>query len=134
MCILRVHIHQYIFEYSRQHVQHTKDCPDHFGCIFKRKISIDKETRDLSGCDELIRTKDGKPINYSIRFHLYPGLTAVKTMGGNSVLIQLSKNKSLLFTIANESVLVEKSIFLGGNKILNSLRLKSSKIACFRLL
>ena len=42
-------------------------------------------------------------------------------MGGNSVLIQLSKNKSLLFTIANESVLVEKSIFLGGNKILNSL-------------
>ena len=42
-------------------------------------------------------------------------------MGGNSVLIQLSKNKSLLFTIENESVLVEKSIFLGGNKILNSL-------------
>ena len=42
-------------------------------------------------------------------------------MGGNSVLIQLSKNKSLLFTIVNESVLVEKSIFLGGNKILNSL-------------
>ena len=41
-------------------------------------------------------------------------------MGGNSVLIQLSKNKSLLFTIANESVLVEKSIFLRGNKILDS--------------
>ena len=75
----------------------------------------------MSGYDELIKKKDGKPINYSLRFHLYPGLTAIKTMGGNSVLIQLSKNKSLLFTIANESVLVEKSIFLGGNKILNSL-------------
>ena len=92
-----------------------------FGCIYKRKISIDKFTKNLSGCDELIKKKDGKPINYSLRFHLYPGLAAIKTMGGNSVLIQLSKNKSLLFTIANESVLVEKSIFLGGNKILNSL-------------
>ncbi len=92
-----------------------------FGCIYKRKISINKSTKNLSGCDELIKKKDGKPINYSLRFHLYPGLTAIKTMGGNSVLIQLSKNKSLLFTIANESVLVEKSIFLGGNKILNSL-------------
>ena len=41
-------------------------------------------------------------------------------MGGNSVLIQLSKNKSLIFTINNEPILVEKSIFLGGNKILDS--------------
>ena len=68
----------------------------------------------------LIKKKDGKPINYSFRFHLYPGLTAVKTMGGNSVLIQLSKNKSLIFTIKDESILIEKSIFLGGNKILDS--------------
>ncbi len=92
-----------------------------FGCIFKRKISIDKSTNNLSGYDELIKKKDGKHINYNFRFHLYPGLTAVKTMGGNSVLIQLSKNKSLIFTIKNESILVEKSIFLGGNKILDSL-------------
>ena len=55
-----------------------------------------------------------------MKFHLYPGLTAVKTMGGNSVLIQLSRNQSLIFTIKNESILVEKSIFLGGNKILDS--------------
>ena len=91
-----------------------------FGCIYKRKISIDKSTNNLLGCDELIKRKDGKPVNYSFRFHLYPGLTAVKTMGGNSVLIQLSKNKSLIFTIKDESILIEKSIFLGGNKILDS--------------
>ncbi len=91
-----------------------------FGCIFKRKISIDKKTNNLSGCDEIIKKKDGKPINYNFRFHLYPGLTAVKTMGGNSVLIQLSKNKSLIFTIKDESILLEKSIFLGGNKILDN--------------
>ena len=47
-------------------------------------------------------------------------MTAVKTMGGNSVLIQLSKNKSLIFTIKDETVLLEKSIFLGSNKILDN--------------
>ena len=41
-------------------------------------------------------------------------------MGGNSVLIQLSKNKSLIFTVKNENILLEKSIFLGSNKILNN--------------
>ncbi len=91
-----------------------------FGCVFKRKITLDKSTNSLSGCDELIKKKDGKPINYSFRFHLYPGLTAIKTMGGSSVLIQLSKNKSLIFTIKDESILIEKSIFLGGNKILDN--------------
>jgi len=91
-----------------------------FGCMHKREISIDKIKSRLIGSDEIIKKKDGRPINYSIRFHLYPGLTAVKTMSGNSVLIQISKNKSLIFTIMDESILLEKSIFLGGNKILDN--------------
>ena len=91
-----------------------------FGCIHKREISIDKLNGKLIGCDEIIKRKDGKPLNYSLRFHLYPGLTAVKTMGGNSVLIQISKKKSLIFTIIDGSILLEKSIFLGGNKILDN--------------
>ena len=91
-----------------------------FGCVHKRSITIDKKSKNLVGCDELIKEKDGKPLNYNIRFHLSPGLTAVKTMSGNSVLIQLSKNKSLLFTIKGESVALEKSIFLGCNKILEN--------------
>ena len=88
-----------------------------FNCTHKREISINKINKNLTGNDELIKRKDGKPLNYNIRFHLYPGLTAVKTMSGNSVLIQISKNKSLLFTIKDESIKLEKSIFLGGNKI-----------------
>jgi len=91
-----------------------------FGCIHKREISIDKLKGKLMGSDEIIKKKDGKPLNYSLRFHLYPGLTAIKTMGGNSILIQISKNKSLIFTIINESILLEKSIFLGRNKILDN--------------
>ena len=91
-----------------------------FGCIHKREISIEKQNGKLIGSDEIIKKKDGKPLNYSLRFHLYPGLTAVKTIGGNSVLIQISKKKSLIFTILDESIVLEKSIFLGRNKILDN--------------
>ena len=41
-------------------------------------------------------------------------------MSGNSALIQISRNKSLIFTIKNESLEVEKSIYLGGRKILDN--------------
>ena len=41
-------------------------------------------------------------------------------MSGNGVLIQISKNKSLLFTVKDELIKLEKSIFLGGNKILDN--------------
>ena len=54
------------------------------------------------------------------RFHLNPELTAIKTMSGNSALIQISKNKSLIFTIKDENLEVEKGIYLGGKKILDN--------------
>ena len=41
-------------------------------------------------------------------------------MSGNSALIQISKNKSLIFTVSNENLEIEKSIFLGGKKILDN--------------
>ena len=47
-------------------------------------------------------------------------LNVVKTMSGNSALIQISKNKSLIFTINDENLDIEKSIFLGEKKIIDS--------------
>jgi uncharacterized heparinase superfamily protein len=41
-------------------------------------------------------------------------------MSGNSILIQISKNKSLIFTVFGENLEIDKSIFLGGKKILDS--------------
>jgi uncharacterized heparinase superfamily protein len=41
-------------------------------------------------------------------------------MSGNSALIQISKNKSLIFSIANENLEVEKSIFFDEKKIIDS--------------
>ena len=91
-----------------------------FGCTITREIVLDKIEGKLKGSDLILKKKDGKPLSFSIRFHLYPGIEAVKTMSGNSVLIQISKNKSLIFKTYDESILLEKSIFLGGNKILDN--------------
>ena len=84
-----------------------------FGCTHKREIYIDKKYNYLKGTDHLFKVKDGYPIRYAFRFHLNPELSVVKTMSGNGALIQISKNKSLLFTINNENLDIEKSIFLG---------------------
>ena len=59
-------------------------------------------------------------IKYDIRFHLYPGFTAVKTIGGNTLLIQINKNKALLFSTNEKNLKIEKSIFFGGQKVLDN--------------
>ena len=78
--------------------------------VLQKDNYLNKSTGDISGSDELIKNKENKLLNYSLRFHLTPGLGATKTMSGNSVLIQLSKNKSLILTVKDEDILLEKSI------------------------
>ena len=73
------------------------------------------------GQDILTSVKNTEVDNYySIRFHLYPGITAVQTMGGKTILIQINKKKSLIFNSNGDSLSLEKSIFLGRNKIINN--------------
>ncbi len=91
-----------------------------FGCKHKREIYVNKKNNYLKGKDHIFKTKDGYPIRYAFRFHINPELTVVKTMSGNSALIQISKNKSLLFTVKDENIEIEKSIFFSEKKILDS--------------
>ena len=91
-----------------------------FGSTHKREIYIDKKNNYLKGIDHIYKKKDGYPLRYTFRFHINPELAAVKTMSGNGALIQLSKNKSLLFSIAEEELKIEKSLFFGHKKILDS--------------
>ena len=44
----------------------------------------------------------------------------MQTIGKNSILIQIEKNKSLIFTATGENISLEKSIFLGRNQIINN--------------
>ena len=93
-----------------------------FSYIHERKITINKKNGNLLGLDHLTSENIDNKFNntYSIRFHLYPGINAVQTRGKNSVLIQMEKNKSLIFTANHEDVSLEKSIFLGRNQIINN--------------
>jgi len=93
-----------------------------FNYLHKRLIKIDKKNSNLFGVDNLISTRNDRKLSnmYSIRFHLYPGINAVQTMGKNSILIQIEKNKSLIFTTNGENLILEKSIFLGRNQIVNN--------------
>ncbi len=91
-----------------------------FGCTHKREIYVNKENSYLKGIDHIYKAKDGYPVRYAFRFHINPELSVVKTISGNSALIQISKNKSLIFTVIGENLEIEKSIFLGGKKILDN--------------
>ncbi len=91
-----------------------------FGCTHKREVYLDKVNNYLKGIDHIFKAKDGHPVRYAFRFHINPELSVVKTMSGNSALIQVSKNKSLIFTIHNENLEIEKSIFMGEKKIIES--------------
>ena len=95
---------------------------NNFNYTHQRVIKIDKKNSNLHGQDNLIAiNKDEKLQNiYSIRFHLYPGISAIQTMGKNSILIQIEKNKSLMFTSSADNLILEKSIFLGRNQIINN--------------
>ena len=70
-----------------------------FGCTHKREIYVDKENNYLKGIDHIFKAKDGFPIRYALRFHINPDLSVVKTMSGNSAVIQISKNKSFNWEI-----------------------------------
>jgi len=115
------------FEFSSKNENHLVGCSasnngyeKKFGCTHKREVYIDKVNNYLRGIDHIFKAKDGYPIRYAFRFHINPNLSVVKTMSGNSALIQISKNKSLIFTINDENLEIEKSIFLGEKKIIDS--------------
>ena len=91
-----------------------------FGCKHERSLSIDKINNKIVGKDKLLHKGKNPNIKFDIRFHLYPGLTAVKTIGGNTLLIQINKNKALLFSTNEKNLKIEKSIFFGGNKVLDN--------------
>ena len=97
---------------SISHDGYEKD----FGCIHKREVYLDQVNNKLKGIDHIFKKSDGIPVRYCFRFHLNPGLNAVKTMSGCSALIQISKSKSLLFSIKDEIIGIEKSVYLGGKK------------------
>ena len=95
---------------------------NNFNYIHQRIIKINKKNNNLFGEDNLVSSNKKKNLSniYNIRFHLYPGINAVQTTCKNSILIQIEKNNSLVFTSNGENLILEKSIFLGRNQIVSN--------------
>ena len=88
--------------------------------MHKRTINFFKKNSDLVGNDNLIKKNGSSNVEFCIRFHLYPGINTVQTVSGKSILLQINKKKSWMFSSQNQKIGVEKSLFLGGNKALNN--------------
>ena len=93
-----------------------------FGCIHKRSIKIMKNEDKIFGNDELKRIKNNlSPLNYFIRFHMYPNTKIVKTQSKNSIIISLSNGEGWMLHTKINDFHIEKNIFLGNkNKIINN--------------
>ena len=91
-------------------------------CIHTRSIKISKREDKIFGEDEIKKTKNySNPLNYSIRFHVYPNNKVVKTMAGNSVLISLPNSEGWSLLSKTNNFEIEKNIFLGNkNRIINN--------------
>ena len=86
--------------------------------MHNRKISIDKINNKVVGQDKQRENLNSK-IKYDTLLSI-PGLTAIKTIGGNTLLIQINKNKALLFSSNEKNLKIEKSIFFGAQKVLDN--------------
>jgi len=93
---------------------------DKFGYLHKRTIKFFKKNNDIVGNDHLIKKNGSSNVEFSIRFHLYPGINTVQTISGRSILLQVNKKKSWVFSSENQKIAIEKSLFLGGNSALNN--------------
>ena len=93
-----------------------------FGYIHTRRIKILKKEDKIFGEDELKKTKNcSSPLNYFIRFHVYPDNKIVKTIAGNSILISLSNGEGWSLLSETNNFEIEKNIFLGNkSKIINN--------------
>jgi len=93
-----------------------------FGYIHTRSIKVSKKKDIIYGQDKLKKIKNIlNPVDYFIRFHIYPGIKIVKTKAGNSIIISLSNGDGWILNSKTNEFKIEKNIFLGNkNKIINN--------------
>jgi len=86
-----------------------------FGCVHTRSIKISKKEDEIFGEDKIKKTKNySNPLNYFVRFHIYPNSKIVKTIAGNSVLISLPNGDGWSLLSETNNFEIEKNIFLGN--------------------
>tara|TARA_A100001011_G_C14290445_1_gene835933 strand:- start:1263 stop:2600 length:1338 start_codon:yes stop_codon:yes gene_type:complete len=92
-----------------------------YGYLHKREIKIFKKDGNVKGIDTLIKKKNvPQGLGFSIRFHIYPGISATKTISGQSILLQINQKKSWILISESHNLEIEKGLFMGRNRIVNN--------------
>ena len=92
-----------------------------YGYLHKREIKILKKSGIVSGVDTLIKKRNvPQGLGFSIRFHLYPGISAIKTLSGQSILLQINQKKSWILISDSHNLEIEKGLFMGRNKVVSN--------------
>jgi len=91
-----------------------------YGVIHERQLYFNHNEFTLRGCDKLIKTKNFRPSNFEIRFHLLPRINLTKLLNSESILIE-SSNAGWKFTCKNFKIDIETGLYFGiKNKYLEN--------------
>ncbi|WP_256998161.1 heparinase II/III-family protein [Candidatus Pelagibacter communis] len=83
-----------------------------YGLNIQRDLIFFKNKNKFIGTDKIISKRGFQNLEYEIRFHLMPGINAIKTQDQKSILIQLKKS-GWKFTCDKEIFDIEKGLYFG---------------------
>ena len=105
----KVNKEKYKWSIEASHDGYQKD----FGVIHKRKLEFDTENLILNGFDKIIYTKNKRPLNFEIRFHLMPDLKVTKTIDGQNILFEV-ENSGWKLSCENNKIDFETGLYFGN--------------------
>ena len=83
-----------------------------FGIIHSRKIECLLDQNKFVGLDKIIRKKNGKELNFEIRFHLDPQARVMKTQDKKTIFIECN-NEAWKFKSTEHNINYETGLFFG---------------------
>ena len=83
-----------------------------YGIIHSRKIECLLDQNKFVGLDKIIRKKNGKELNFEIRFHLDPQARVMKTHDKKTIFIECN-NEAWKFKSAEHNISYETGLFFG---------------------
>jgi len=82
------------------------------GIIHRRNLYLDASGEDFRG-EDMIEGSGGK--DFTVRFHLHPGVHSSQAQGGTSVLLKTGKGAGWQFQASGGTVTLEESVYLNGH-------------------
>ena len=100
---------KYKWSIEASHDGYQKD----FGVIHKRKLEFDTKNLILNGFDKIIYTKNHRPLNFEIRFHLMPNIKLTKTIDGRNILFEV-QNSGWKLSCESNKIDFETGLYFGN--------------------